>query len=35
MEMQLTMSEVNKIKDKEQKKAVNNWAKNNFKGSIF
>ena len=33
--MQLTMSEVNKIKDKEQKKAVNAWAKNNFKGSII
>ena len=35
MEMQLTMSDVNKIKDKEQKKALNLWAKAGFAGSII
>ena len=31
----LTMSEVNKIKDKEQKKALNSWAKAGFIGSLI
>ena len=35
MEMQLTMSEVNKIKDIEQRKALNAWAKDGFIGSII
>ena len=29
------MTEVNKIKDKEQKKALNSWAKAGFTGSII
>ena len=31
----LTMTEINKIRDKYQKLAVNKWAKAGFKGSIF
>ena len=31
----LTMNEVNKIKDKEQKKALNAWAKAGFIGSVI
>tara|TARA_R110002167_G_scaffold126891_2_gene308028 strand:- start:1766 stop:2959 length:1194 start_codon:yes stop_codon:yes gene_type:complete len=33
--MQLTMIEINQIRDKYQKMAVNKWAKAGFKGSIF
>ena len=35
MEVQLTMSEVNKIKDTEQRKALNAWAREGFVGSII
>jgi superfamily II DNA or RNA helicase len=35
MEVQLTMSDVNKIKDAEQRKALNLWAKAGFTGSII
>lgn len=35
MEKTLKMVKVNKIKDKEQRKALNAWAKNNFKGSVI
>lgn len=31
----MTMMEVNKIKDREQKKALNSWASSNFIGSII
>ena len=31
----LTMNDVNKIKDKEQKKALNAWAKQGFVGSVI
>ena len=31
----MTMIEVNKIKDREQKKALNIWASKGFKGSVI